>query len=368
MVHDEYSSKTKEPITIVGGGPVGLLLACLLGQKGKEVKLLEKRISLPDSSMAIGITPPSLDILDLLGLKQTFLEKGVMIQQAEIFESGKPVGTLDFRSSGNYILSFPQFGTMEVLEQKASEFPTVSIERGVTFGQEELEGSPGWVIGCDGAHSKVRAFANIKGRSHSYGVEFVMADFPDHEELGNDARIYFSPSGAVESFPLPGQKRRWIAQVEKQGDLTTLVERVQESSGIDLRDREAEPLWSFCPNRFLVETYVKENLVLCGDAAHVMSPIGGQGMNTGFGDAMMLAEILEAPSLSKLTQYTNERQKAFRIASRRVALGMWLGTRRGKLASGFRGTLLKQALNSAKANHTLVRTFSMRNLPHPFNP
>lgn len=368
MLNEDSTSKQKGPITIVGGGPVGLLLACLLGQKGKEVRLVEKRTKLPESSMAIGITPPSLDILEKLDLKKVFLEQGVLIQQAEVFESGRLMGSLDFRSSESYILSFPQFGTMKLLEQKALEFANVSLERGATFGQEDLQGADGWVIGCDGAHSNVREFAKLKGRSKSYGVRFIMADFPDHEELGSKARLYFSAQGAVESFPLPGQKRRWVAQVERESNLSTLCQRVHEASGIDLRDRESETLWPFSPQRFLVECYGKDNILLCGDAAHVMSPIGGQGMNTGFADAMMLAEILDAPSPAKLAAYTKERRKAFRMASRRAAMGMWLGTRRGKLASGCRGTLLKQALNSAKANQTLARTFSMRNLPHPFNP
>lgn len=359
---------THIPITIVGGGPVGLLLACLLGRQGKEVRVIEKRTKLPESSMAIGITPPSLDILNLLGLKEDFLAQGVLIQKARIYENQKPVGQLNFRNSENAILSFPQFGTINLLRNKVSEFKSVTYEEGRAFTEDDFNQNQGWVIACDGARSHLRGLAGISGKSHDYGVHFIMADFPDHERLGPDARLYFSRDGAVESFPLPGQARRWIVQVKGPSDLSILKQRVLAAAGVDLSDRESGPLNPFSPRWFLADSYFQNNVILCGDAAHVMSPIGGQGMNTGFGDAMMLAEWLSSPTASGLKNYTRQRQKAFRIASRRAAVGMWLGTRRGSLASALRKQTLSALLGIAVSEKTLARSFSMRNLPHPCNP
>lgn len=356
------------PITVVGGGPVGLLLACLLGQQGRELRVIEKRTRLPESSMAIGITPPSLDILEQLGLKQDFVARGVLIKHARVFENGRPVGQLHFRNPENNILSLPQSETLRLLRQKLSTFPAVQYEEGRAFSAQDAHAARGWLIACDGARSALRAFAGIRGKAHGYGVNFIMADFPDNELLGSDARLYFSADGAVESFPLPGQVRRWIVQVDGAADLTTLRQRVKQAANIDLHGRDSGPLSAFSPRWFLAQHYHKGKVILCGDAAHVMSPIGGQGMNTGFADGMMLAKWFRRPTAAGLADYTRQRQRAFRIASRRAAMGMWLGTRRGPWASTLRQQTLRALLGMAVSEQTLARTFCMRNLPHPCNP
>jgi len=356
------------PLTIVGAGPVGLLLGALLGKQGRDVRILEQRVLKPEGSMAIGITPPSLDILEKLDLKTAFLQNGVLIRKAHVFENQKAVGELVFRSSENAILSFPQLETLKILEEKIAEFPSVTLERGKTFTEEDLEEAEGWVVACDGSKGALREMAGIRGQGHRYGVSFVMADFPDLENLGSDARLYFSKDGAVESFPLPDTQRRWIAQLPYPSTLEDLMDRVKDAAGMDLRDRSSSPLCSFSPRWFLADRYVSGHVILCGDSAHVMSPIGGQGMNTGFGDAMMLSEVLSSPSASRLHCYTQERQKAFRIAARRAAAGMWLGTRKGKMASRLRAAALKTMLGIPGTHHTLARSYSMRNLPHPCNP
>lgn len=366
-IRPSIRSADRIPVTIVGAGPVGLLLAGLLGRQGREVRVIEQREKKPAGSMAIGITPPSLDILEKLDLKSAFVNGGVTIEKARVFENRMPVGELDFRKSENAILSFPQIGTLTLLEEKVSEFSTVSVERGKKFTEQDLEDAEGWVIACDGSQGTLREMAGIPGRGHTYGVGFVMADFPDEEKLGADARLYFSAEGAVESFPLPQLLRRWIAQVTSDAGMDLLRSRVLAAAGIDLQGRESGPLNAFSPRWFLANQYVKDKVILCGDAAHVMSPIGGQGMNTGFGDAMMLAEILRDPTPVRLSLYTSERKKAFRIAARRAALGMWLGTRLGVSASRARATLLKILLHSQVSEKTLVRCYSMRNLPHPCN-
>lgn len=356
------------PITIVGAGPVGLLLANLLGSEGRRVTVIEKHAKKPSGSMAIGITPPSLDILDQVNLRSSFLDKGVRIQRAYVFENRKKVGQLTFPGPENAILSFPQSETLTLLEKNLQNFPSVSLTRGRLFTEEELRDAKGWVIGCDGSSGTVRKMAKIKGHGHGYGVGFVMADFPDVEELGPDARLYFTKNGAVESFPLPGNRRRWIAQVPGNSGRRDLRERVLSATGIDLKGRASSPLNSFAPKWFLADQYSKGNVILCGDAAHVMSPIGGQGMNTGFGDAAMLADLLNGQGRFTIDDYTRRRQKAFRISARRAAMGMWLGTRQGRISSYLRSATLKLALRVPASENTLARTFTMRNVPHPCNP
>ena len=357
-------------ITIVGAGPVGLLLACLLGKQGREAILFEKRVGLPSSSMAIGITPPSLEILETIDLRDRFLQKGVLIPRARVFESGKPCGTVDFRRSEDEILSLPQFGTLSLLRERLSEMKNVRLHEGVEMTPERLRACKGPVIACDGADSFLRRHCGIPMRQHEYGVSFVMADFEDREYLGQEARLYFSPRGAVESFPLPAGKRRWIAQRTGNAPptLETLLHRVRDAAGFDLSGREHGGLHPFTPRRTLARTFFHRQTILCGDAAHTMSPIGGQGMNTGFADAFHLSRILPEPTPEALRLYTRERQRAFRAAARRAALGMWLGSRTGAPASRARRLLLTSALHRPRIQTTLARTFAMRNLPRPRTP
>jgi 2-polyprenyl-6-methoxyphenol hydroxylase-like FAD-dependent oxidoreductase len=179
---------TTPPLHIIGAGPVGLLLACLLGKRGERVNVYEKRMGLPPCSMAIGITPPSLDILEQVDLKAEFLRQGISIRRAQVFENHTCCGILDFRPSENEILSFPQFGTEQLLRQRLSEFPTVHLHEGVEITPDQLTSLCGWMIACDGADSPIRTHLGIPVRHTSYGHRFVMADFPDHENLGPDAR------------------------------------------------------------------------------------------------------------------------------------------------------------------------------------
>lgn len=355
---------TTDHIHIAGAGPVGSLLTCLLGRAGREVTVWEPRMELPDCSMAIGITPPSLDILDDLGVGDRFRDQGVQIERARVFENGQECGELRFRPSEGAILSLPQSGTLQILRDTLQQYPSVTFRLGEAF-PEDLLREDGRVLACDGAKSGIRRRTGIPFHTHAYGVRFVMADFPDAEELGPDARLYFSAQGAIESFPLPGKQRRWITQVTPGSEpgLPYLIERVRKAIGIDLAVRPSSPAWPFDPAWGLAERYHEGNVILCGDAAHQMSPIGGQGMNTGFADALHLARALENPTPAALRTYTRVRQKAFRAAARRAAWGMWLGTRTGPAWSPVRRHLLALALGHRIPHNTLARTFSMRNLP-----
>lgn len=370
---------TGSDVIIVGGGPVGLLLAALLRQRGLNIRVLEKRSRPIAHSAAIGITPPSLHILEKLGLAQAFVEAGVKVRDCFVHGQRGPIGCVTFRNIPDkyrFILSLPQATTIALLQ---AHLGPDGVEHGrevtglredgdfclVQSGGEELRAR--LVIGCDGRWGRMRGFAGIAARVHAYDLHFVMGDFVDRSGLGDEAHLFFTPAGSVESFPLPNGQRRWIVQTSRhlEHPPEDLVSRLtQERTGIEIARGDQMNESAFTPSRFNCPRYSAGRVVLCGDAAHGMSPIGGQGMNTGFADAELLAEILSQPDpLRLLPVYQKFRRRAAESAMIRAEWGMRLGTWRGKLRSAFRDALVAFLLSDRVAPH-LGPFYAMLTIPY----
>lgn len=389
---------TDADIAIVGAGPVGLLLANLLVRTGLRILIIEKRVAPRAHSMAIGITPPSLDIMRALGLDDIFRREGVSIHGATVHEAGAPVGRLTFDGiEGEYpfILSLPQSRTEEILAHALLAQPGVAWQTGYEaiaviqeracarlVTRDRLSGRASelcarYIVACDGAHSRLRAEARIGVQRKPYSPTFTMTDVQDTTALGDTAHVYFGPERPVESFPLPGGIRRWILRTGWSGQ-ADLIEPLEESiarlTGHRVPAAACLRRSTFQPYRFIARYFFKQRLILCGDAAHGMSPIGGQGMNTGFADASQLASALHAILIGGesaqrvLTEYERRRRLAFGRAARRAELGMWLGTRTGRRASKMRGACIAHALRHPTVHKELARWFSMRSLPQPVIP
>src|SRR5262245_20888205 len=190
-------------VAIVGGGPTGLLLANLLGARGVRALVFDKREMPQSSSMAIGITPPSLEIMRPLGLDRVFRNAGLPVRHAEVYEGKTRVGRLDFArldSEYPFFLSLPQARTIELLQGNLPSFPNVALQAGVTFTSlsqhpqgvraafRDLEGNPievqaRFLVGADGHKSAVRQTIGLKAREKIYPQRFIMADFQDGSGL-----------------------------------------------------------------------------------------------------------------------------------------------------------------------------------------
>lgn len=395
----EHSASPGKGVIIVGAGPIGLLLANLLGSLNILTEVFERRAAPLASSMAIGVTPPSLEILKRLNLDQVFSTTGVQVRYAEVYESGRKLGRLSFdhiHSEYPFFLSIPQAQTVQILRESLRRFWSVRLHDGLECTglqqnasnvQVDLRDSRtgithrvcgAFVIGCDGHRSAVRTAIGLSVRERDYPQRFVMADFEDNSGLKAEARLFFSAAGSVESFPLPGGWRRWIvlsSGSRHAAPLSYLIGAVRRLTGYDLSRQSARSLSEFGAKRMVVERYYTGRVVLAGDAAHVMSSVGGQGMNTGFADAEFLAALLPAALRTPgripecFATYDRLRRRACVVAANRAERGMWLGTRRGRLASALRkffiaGVLFSPACRPRLAPHFAMLTIPFRNLEH----
>lgn len=382
-----------DPVLVIGAGPVGLLLANLLGQANVRTLVFEKRMALLESSMAIGVTPPSLEILKRLELDQVFAQAGVQVRSAEVLESGRKLGRLTFDripSEYRFFLSIPQARTVDILRDSLRRFPSVTLQESMEFiGVEQDRGGVRAVLrctrtgttsevrgvflaGCDGHRSSVREAAGLRTQERNYPQRFVMADFEDESGLGSEARLFFSPEGSVESFPLPGGWRRWIvlaAERAKPSPLQYLTLTVQRLTGYNLGRQPARFVSEFGAKRMVARRFYAGRILLAGDAAHVMSSIGGQGMNTGFADAEFIAALLPGLILDPagipqaFATYDRLRRRAYTVAANRAARGMWLGTSRGRFASAFRRLFIASVLFSPLVRPRLAPYFAMLTIP-----
>lgn len=381
-------AETEYDVAIVGAGPVGLLLAGLLGNEGLRVLVADKRSEPLMHSQAIGITPPSLEILSQLGLEHEFVQSGLPIRDCHVHGDRGYLGCASFREipgTHRYILSLPQQQTLDLLKAKVATMPTVTLRQPleitgieqdqefVSLRGEGFNGTARWLVGCDGHRSVVRESIKMRTSGAYYGTHFLMGDFVDSTDLGEDGHLWFTRDGAVEAFPLPQGRRRWIVQTSNalpEAPHGTISRLVQERAGIELDVADQLNQSPFSPRWMQAEQYHDGRVILCGDAAHLMSPIGGQGMNTGWADAEFLAAALVAierrgqEATSLLEAYDRFRRHASNVAIRRAARGMWLGTRNGAWQAWLRDLFMRECLFKGPLARRMGPYFAMLTIPY----
>jgi 2-polyprenyl-6-methoxyphenol hydroxylase-like FAD-dependent oxidoreductase len=325
-------------VLIVGAGPVGLTLAVLLSRFGIQCRIIDQRPGPVDTSNALGVHARTLELFHLLNLSQTLVEQGVWLDAVEIHSGGRPLAHISFQelqSMYRGVLSLPQSITERVL---AAELRTrgIVVERLINFKSfrqdgdavsADLEHNDGsretvhsyWMVGCDGAHSPVRHALNFAFEGTSEPQRFALADLQMAWPLPRtQLSIFLHREGPVLTIPLPEGRHRVIAEVTASGDdsdeftfdqlRTLFARRVPISAALS----DAVWLSSFRVNRRHVSDYRAGRVFLAGDAAHVHSPAGGQGMNTGMQDAFNLAWKLALVQRGKarhelLDSYSEER-------------------------------------------------------------
>jgi len=377
----------KYPVVIVGAGPVGLVLACALQQKGVACKVIEKRAAPPDYSRAIGIHPIGLHVLESIGVLAEVLAQGVHIHKAHAVGVSGHLGSVSFEHCKrwfDFVTALPQAATEHILENRLRQLDPHALERNTaaltlqkTANTWQLEAvrtdgsmlsiQASYIVGCDGKHSWVRNAAGIAfATSRFTQASFIMGDYDDCTDWQTDAAVYLHRQGLIESFPLPAQKRRWVVQLPQtpaQPERKLLDTLVFERLGIRLDKTSNYGISSFRISQGLAKQFVKNQCVLVGDAAHLVSPIGGQGMNLGwinaFGLAQTLKLILRSPQRESelLLAYEQSARRNAQKAMRRANLFLTIG--RARYGLWARDGIVRLSLNSGLAV-ALSRIFTMQ--------
>ena len=329
-----------EDILVVGAGPVGLVTACELARNGAQVRIIDA-LERPDPlSRAVIIHPRTEEALAALGVLPDFEDAGWPQTAIEIFDGREAhervhIGT-HVASRYQRMLNLPQTDTEAILTQRAHTLG-LTIERGVRLvaaeqsedgvdvelagptGTERLR--VGWVVGADGAHSTLRDAVGTSLEGVYKGQTFVLADVATETELSTDTmRVFAHPAGIAGAFPLKHGRTRFMFQVEKspEGQDAPTLDLVQGLINDRMQGhwRATDAYWLtyFEVHHGQVPQYRFGRILLAGDAAHIHSPAGGQGMNTGIQDATNLGWKLALVATGRaddelLDSYQDERHQ-----------------------------------------------------------
>lgn len=374
-------------VLIVGAGPVGLFLACELTRRGIACRIIDQSAERSHESKALAIMPRTLEIFEMAGVVDPFIRAGSAVRALNIIDARKPLARVSVEalpSAYQFLLMVPQSTTEELLEARLRA-SNVSVERNVqflSFSQSDegvvstVQGTGGaldriasqWIVGCDGAHSGVRHAMNLPFTGAPYEEGFVLADVDLQSRTGGDEVFLSIDRTLFGLFPMSASRYRIIMSVEPNDRTVPSQEELQSlfNERVPFEGTIAAVRWTsnFRIHRRMVPQLHYGRAFLAGDSAHIHSPVGGQGINTGLGDAWNIAWKMalvcnEAAPRNLLLTYDEERLPVARavlkltnIMTRSVLV------LRSPLLRAVRAMLIPRFIAREKLRERLVATLS----------
>lgn len=308
--------ETEKKILVVGAGPSGLALAAELKRRGVNAVIIDQYPAGANTSRACVVHARTMEVLEPLGVTRDLLAEGVKVPVFRIRDRDRALLTIDFSnvpSFYRFTLMIPQNRVEQILLQhleslgcnvvRPSKLIRYETSPSLVEAQVQVNGSnqsikAQWLIGCDGMHSTVREQSGIAFSGGEYEASFVLADVTMDWPLSREeVTLFYSPKGLVVVAPLPDERFRIVATADEAPEVPPreFIQAILDARGPMINSgRIHDVAWSsrFHIHHRLARTPRKGRVLLCGDAAHVHSPAGGQGMNTGIQDSISLAEAL----------------------------------------------------------------------------
>ncbi len=392
-IHDE--------VLVVGAGPTGLTLALALTRQNVPVRVVDAGEGPSVHSKALAVHARTLEELELLGVADTFVEAGLPVRGLNLYSHSERLAHVDIEgieSPYPYILVVPQNVTERILaaeldacgvdvewSTRVTDFHQTDYGVGTTFtlpdGSTSVSTYP-WVVGCDGAHSTVRQTLRVGFDGETISQWFGLADLSvDWEAADDEATVFLAPQGVLGFIPLPEKGRyRLVATFpdldpddSPELDLEVFRKIFADRSG--LNGRLSDPGWisSFMVRERLVPRYDYGRVFLAGDAAHIHSPAGGQGMNTGMQDACNLAWKLALVFSGRahhtlLESYHEERRPVAEAVIRGTGGATRLGTVENALVKAVRNALANVVMNLDAVQQRMLARVSMLSVAYPDSP
>src|SRR6185503_2764341 len=307
-------------IAIIGAGPTGLALACQLVRHGIDFVILDKNEGITPYSKAIGVQARTLEIYEQIGLAHKAIDQGAIAGKGRMLVGGEVRGEIDFSNIGQGLSPYP---FVLMLEQSKNErllydylkshrrdvlwnrelTKLSQTEAGVTAEVTTPDGASQiveakYLVGCDGAKSPTRRALGLEFEGSTFERMFYVADAQVDWHLSHDAlHICLAKDSFVVFFPLKGEKRYRIVGVfpeefaKEEGDILyeEIEQRIKEEAKLKLDIHDVEWFSTYKVHTRHVSQFSAGRCFLAGDSAHIHSPAGAQGMNTGIQDSYNLA-------------------------------------------------------------------------------
>jgi 2-polyprenyl-6-methoxyphenol hydroxylase-like FAD-dependent oxidoreductase len=341
----QIMNESEHTIVIAGAGPTGLALGAELKRLGISSLILDRQEAGANTSRAAVVHARTLEVLEPLEVTSELLREGVIVPTFRVRDRSRVLTSISFKGLDTkypFSLMCPQNRTEAILlrrleslggaVKRPSEVVAVCAGDSSVHVQFKNDGvlksvHAKWLVGCDGMHSVVREQAAIPFIGGNYEESFVLADVKMDWPIERDeVSLFFSGEGLLVVAPLPEDHFRIVATMKQAPSSPSIADfqEILETRGPENALIQIHSIvWS---SRFQLEHRVAEvlrkgRILVAGDAAHVHSPAGGQGMNTGIQDAISLAGALhETIQLANDVALNRWQEKRLAIAHSVVAL------------------------------------------------